>query len=356
VVPLTQWLTSPVPADMRWIRVEEPSAAVSARNTVLAMARQLSVPDARAEQLALACTEAATNLAKHAREGTLLLQITRDGEWPSIALVTIDAGPGIADVGAALRDGHSTAGTLGIGLGAIRRAADFCDVYSLPGKGTSLAARFSLQPGRLAGAAGQPGRLGEAAGVAGATGCSGLLRPINGESQCGDSYAVARVGGAVTAIMCDGLGHGPLAAAASREAMAVFREAPGEEPAVLLERAHKRMSGTRGGAVSVVRVAGDSVRFAGLGNVAGWILTPDRRQGLVSVPGIAGHQARKFRHYDYTIEAGATVVLHSDGLSSRWDIRNLPGLTGRDPLVIAAALLSEAGVHRDDAGVLVIKP
>jgi anti-sigma regulatory factor (Ser/Thr protein kinase) len=346
VVPLTQWLTSPVPADMRWIRVEEPSAAVSARNTVLAMARQLSVPQARAEQLALACTEAATNLAKHAREGTLLLRITRDGEWPSIELVTIDAGPGMADVGAALRDGHSTAGTLGIGLGTIRRAADFCDVYSLPGKGTSLAARFSLQPGRRAGAG----------GVARHAGCSGLLRPINGESQCGDSYAVARVGGAVTAIMCDGLGHGPLAAIASREAMAVFREAPGEEPAVLLERAHKRMSGTRGGAVAVVRVAGDAVRFAGLGNVAGWILTPDRRQGMISVPGIAGHQARKFRHYDYTIEAGATVVLHSDGLSSRWDIRNLPGLTGRDPLVIAAALLSEAGVHRDDAGVLVIKP
>jgi anti-sigma regulatory factor (Ser/Thr protein kinase) len=349
VVPLAQWLTAPDPADMRWIRVEEPSAAVSARNTVLAMARQLSVPQARAEQLALACTEAATNLARHAREGTLLLRISRDGDQPGIELVTIDSGPGMADVGAALRDGHSTAGTLGIGLGAIRRAADFCDVYSLPGRGTTLVARFVLEPGAAAGAAG-------AAGPAGNAGWSGLLRPINGETQCGDSYAVARTGAAVTAMMCDGLGHGPLAATASREAMAVFREAPGEEPAVLLERAHRRMSGTRGGAVAVVRIEGDAVRFAGLGNVAGWIVAADRRQGLVSVPGIAGHQARKFRHYDYTIGAGAAVVLHSDGLSSRWDIRNLPGLTARDPLVIASVLLSEAGVHRDDAGVLVVKP
>jgi anti-sigma regulatory factor (Ser/Thr protein kinase) len=349
VVPLADWLAPADPADMRWIRVEDPSAAVSARNAVLSMARQLSVPQARAEQLALACTEAATNLAKHAREGTLLLRITRDGDWPGIELVTIDAGPGMTDVGAALRDGHSTAGTLGIGLGAIRRAADFCDVYSLPGRGTSLAVRFGMKPGGLPGGAGNAG-------------WSGLIRPIHGEYECGDSYAVARVGGAggaggvVTAMMCDGLGHGPLAAAASREAIQVLREGPGEEPAVLLERAHRRMSGTRGGALAVVRIEGGSVRFAGLGNVAGWIVTPDRRQGLVSVPGIAGHQARKFRHYDYAIEAGAAVVLHSDGLSSRWDIRNLPGLTGRDPLVIAAVLLSEAGVHRDDAGVLVLKP
>jgi anti-sigma regulatory factor (Ser/Thr protein kinase) len=346
VVPLTGWLTAPDPADMRWIRVEEPSAAVSARNAALTMAARLSFPQARAEQLSLACTEAATNLAKHAREGTLLLRISRDGDRTGIELVTIDRGPGMADVGAALRDGHSTTGTLGIGLGAIRRAADFCDVYSLPGRGTTLAARFWPEPGAPSGYAGPRGNAG----------WSGLLRAIGGESQCGDSYAVARTGGAVTAMMCDGLGHGPLAATASREAMAVFREAPGEQPAVLLERAHRKMSGTRGGAVAVVRIEGDTVRFAGLGNVAGWIVTADRRQGLVSVPGIAGHQARKFRHYDYTIEAGAAVVLHSDGLSSRWDIRNLPGLTARDPLVIAAVLLSEAGVHRDDAGVLVVKP
>jgi hypothetical protein len=50
------------------------------------------------------------------------------------------------------------------------------------------------------------------------------------------------------------------------------------------------------------------------------------------------------------------VVLHSDGLTSKWDIRALPRLAASDPLVIAAALLAAAGVHRDDAGILVLKP
>ncbi|MEP7024119.1 MAG: ATP-binding protein [Actinomycetota bacterium] len=343
---------------MRWIRVEEPSAATAVRNAALALAGQLAFPAARAELLALACTEAATNLAKHARQGTVLLRASHDGGEPGIELVTIDTGPGMADVGAALRDGHSTAGTLGIGLGAIRRAADFCDVYSLAGRGTTLVARF--RPGTDgAGDPGQPrpmGQPGQPWQPGQQVSWSGLIRPISGETECGDSYIAARTGAVTTALLCDGLGHGPMAAAASREAIRAFREAPGEEPAVLLEQVHRRMSGTRGGAVAIVRAEGNAVRFAGLGNVAGWIVTADRRQGMVSLPGIAGHQARKFRHFDYTIEPGAAVVLHSDGLSSRWDIRNLPGLTGRDPLVLAAALLSEAGVHRDDAGVLVVRP
>ena len=349
MVSVAQWLTAPDPGRLRWIRVEEPSAAAAVRNAAQALAGRLSFPPARAELLVLACTEAATNLAKHARQGTLLLQGGYDGGEPGIELVTIDTGPGMPDVRAALRDGHSTAGTLGIGLGAIRRAADFCDVYSLPGRGTTLVARFRAQPA-------QSGAVQSGPIQSGPVRWSGLIRPIGGETECGDAYAAVRTGPVTTAMLCDGLGHGPMAAAASREAIRAFREAPGEEPVALLQRAHRRMGGTRGGAVAVVRVEGRAVRFAGIGNVAGWIVTGERRQGMVSVPGIAGHQVRKLRHYDYAIEPGAAVVLHSDGLSSRWDIRELPGLAGRDPLVIAAALLSEAGVHRDDAGVLVLKP
>ncbi len=266
--------------------------------------------------------------------------------------MTIDVGPGIADVREATRDGHSTAGTLGIGLGAIRRSADFCELYSRPGRGTTLVARFLPDPPQPA----QPAQPGQPARPPARPAAAGPIRPISGEAECGDSYAAHLAGGVLTGVLCDGLGHGPMAAAASREAIGAVREAPADEPAALLERAHRRMGGTRGGAMAVVRTAGQSVTFAGLGNVAGWIVTADARQGMVSVPGIAGHQARKFRQFEYSAPPGAAVVLHSDGLSSRWDIRDLPGLTGRDPLVMAAALLSEAGVHRDDAGVLVLRP
>jgi anti-sigma regulatory factor (Ser/Thr protein kinase) len=350
VVPLSEWIAGPGPDDARWIRVEEPSAAAGARGIALGLAERLDFPPARAEQLALAVTEAASNLVKHARVGTLLLRIGPAADGRGIELVTIDTGPGIADLPAALRDGTSTAGTLGIGLGAIGRIADFSDVYSVPGRGTTLAARFLPRPAP----AGTHGHAGDQA--AGLAGWAGLTRPISGEHECGDNYAVHWDGAVATAILSDGLGHGPLAAAASRAAIAAMRDGPADEPAALLERAHRQMSGTRGGAVAVVRVEPGWVSFAGLGNVAGWLTSGESRQGLVSVPGICGHQARRLRQFRYERPPGSVVILHSDGLTSRWNIRDLPGLVTRDPLVIAAALLSEAGVHRDDAGVLVLRP
>ena len=338
MVALTGLLIAQAPGDMRWLRVEEPSAAAACRGAALALASRLDFPAARADQVALAVTEAASNLHKHASQGAMLLRITREADKPGIEMVTIDAGPGVQDTSAALRDGHSTSGTLGIGLGAIRRLADFYDLYSAPGHGTVLVARFWPQP--------RPGQARYA----------GLVRPITGETECGDTFGVAETDSSITGVLCDGLGHGPLAATAAMEAVTAVLEEPAAEPAVLVERAHRRMNHTRGGAVGVVQVAGPVIRFAGLGNIVAMTLADGTRKGMLSVPGIAGHQARTIRQFEYDAPPGAAIILHSDGISHRWEPRLLPGLNARDPLVIAAALLAKAGTRRDDAGVLVLKP
>ena len=351
--PVNRSLRAPPPQDIRWLRVEDASAVSACRQAAQVLAERLGFPAARVGQLALAVTEAASNLHKHAEQGSLLLCVNRDGPQPGIDLVTIDAGPGVRDVSAAVRDGHSTAGTLGIGLGAIQRLADFSDLYSLAGRGTSLVARFRAlaggttppDPPELGGAARPPKPR-----------WAGLVRPITGETECGDAYGAVQAGGAVTAVLCDGLGHGPLAAAAAAVGVAAVLEDPAGEPAALLERVHRRMSGTRGGAVGIVRIDGQLARFAGLGNVAASIVSGGRRKSMVSLPGIAGHQARTIRQFEYEAPPGSAVILHSDGISSRWEAAALPGIEARDPLLIAAVLLAEAGVHRDDAGVLVLKP
>jgi anti-sigma regulatory factor (Ser/Thr protein kinase) len=337
-------LVAQAPGDLRWLRVEDPSAAAACRGAAQALATRLQFPEARADQLALAVTEAASNLDKHASQGSMLLRIAREGARPGIEMVTIDAGPGLHDAGAALRDGHSTSGTLGIGLGTISRLADFYDLYSVRGRGTALVARFWPEP-----RTGAPRRY------------AGLVRPITGETECGDVFGAAETGtaetgGAVTGVLCDGLGHGPLAATAALEAVAAVLEDPAAEPAALVERAHRRLGHTRGGALGVVQVAGQAVMFAGLGNIAATILAHGERKGMLSVPGIAGHQARTIRQFDYTAPPGAAIILHSDGISARWEPAALPGLNARDPLVVAATLLAQAGSHRDDAGVLVLKP
>jgi anti-sigma regulatory factor (Ser/Thr protein kinase) len=348
VVAVNRLLTAQAPGDLRWLRVEDPSAAAACRGAALALAGRLGFPAPRADQLALAVTEAASNLHKHARQGSMLLRITRDGtagygDSPGIELVTIDAGPGFRDTGAVLRDGHSTTGTLGIGLGAISRLADFCDLYSVPGHSTALVARFWPAPRKPAARH------------------AGLVRPIAGETECGDVFGAAETEAGVTGVLCDGLGHGPLAATAAAQGVSAVLEEPPGEPAALVERAHRRISHTRGGAIGVVQLAGDGpegkvIRFAGLGNIAAVILAEGARKGMTSVPGIVGHQARAIRQFEYTAPPGAAIILHSDGISSRWEPGELPGLNARDPLVVGAVVLAEAGTRRDDAGVLVLRP
>jgi hypothetical protein len=96
------------------------------------------------------------------------------------------------------------------------------------------------------------------------------------------------------------------------------------------------------------------VRYAGLGNISGTVLAPDgTRRGMVSMPGIVGHQRRQIREFDYPLAPGAIVLMHTDGVVDRWNAAEYPGLLSRSPEVIAATVLRDAGTRRDDAGVLV---
>jgi len=106
--------------------------------------------------------------------------------------------------------------------------------------------------------------------------------------------------------------------------------------------------------VAELESATATLRYAGLGNITGRITGDGTSRGLVSLPGIAGHQRRSVREYDYPLGAGALLVMHSDGVADRWQLDDYPGLLGHSPVVIAATVLRDAGVRRDDACVVVV--
>jgi serine/threonine-protein kinase RsbT len=88
--------------------------------------------------LATVATELASNLWIHAGGGVYSVQV--DTALPGIEIQTTDNGPGIPDVAQALRDGYSTAGGLGCGLGGVKRLMDGLEIKSAPGGGTSVRA------------------------------------------------------------------------------------------------------------------------------------------------------------------------------------------------------------------------
>ncbi|MEU4694620.1 SpoIIE family protein phosphatase [Actinoplanes sp. NPDC023714] len=324
-----------------WFRVEEAVTAAAVRRAAERLAADLGMPERRVADLSIVAAEAAGNLVKHADQGHILIRAVRTPAQAGVEVIAIDSGPGIEDVGRAIGDGHSTAGTLGIGLGAILRQASHWDLHSLPGRGTVLAVQV------------WPAAPPEPAWV------SGLIRPLPGESVSGDAYAVREDGDRRQVLVTDGLGHGGLAALASREAVRTFLKGPIASPAATVEALHRALGHTRGAALAVAELdtAAGLVRYAGLGNISGTVLAPDGgRRGMISMPGIAGHQRRQVREYDYPLTPGSVVLMHTDGLEDRWNPANYPGLFSRSPAVIAATVLRDAGTRRDDAGILVARP
>jgi serine/threonine-protein kinase RsbT len=60
-------------------------------------------------------------------------------------IVGRDTGPGIRDVGSAMRDGYSTSGGLGLGLPGVRRLMDEFEIESTLGRGTRVAVKKWLR-------------------------------------------------------------------------------------------------------------------------------------------------------------------------------------------------------------------
>lgn len=323
------------------LSVVEPSQVGEARRAVTSLANKLGFDAVACGKAALIVTESATNLHKHGREGQLILQPHRCGETTGIDVLALDKGPGIADLSRCLRDGFSTSGTPGTGLGAIQRQSALLDIYSRVPQGTALLAR--LWP--------------DEAPPLGRFEVGSVRIPHVGEEVCGDAWTMADKGRNALVVMADGLGHGLSATEAACAAVRILHENVRLDPAALLETMHHGLRGTRGAAIAVAEVDPDNeiLRYAGVGNIVGVVLSGGVSRSLVSHNGTVGHEARKFQEFTFPFPRGAVLVMHSDGLSARWSLDAYPGLLSRDPSLIAGVLYRDAQRGRDDATVLVLR-
>ena len=96
------------------------------------------------ERVVLAVSELATNLARYARQGEVLLSVIAGPRGAGVEVESRDTGPGIADLSQALEDGYTTGGELGGGLSGVRRLMDDFEITSAP-SGTRVLARKWLR-------------------------------------------------------------------------------------------------------------------------------------------------------------------------------------------------------------------
>lgn len=323
--------------------IREPSGVGEARRAGIELARTLGLGEVRQGEVAIILTELGSNLVKHAGGGELLVRPHEQGGTLGVEVLALDRGAGLARPGEVLRDGYSTAGTPGTGLGAVRRLAGQFDLHSAPGLGTAVLAR-------VYGAAAPPAPA--------STFDVGLVQvPHPQETVCGDGAAVSIRPGGLSALVVDGLGHGVGASDAARAALAAFGAAAAGEPTELLSAVHHGLRGTRGGVagVAALRTGASEVVFSGMGNIGGTVVTGEGRRGLASQNGTLGLTAPRPQQYALPWTARSVLVLHSDGLSSAWNLERYPGLLSRSAALIAGVLYRDYTRGRDDVTVLVIK-
>jgi hypothetical protein len=263
---------------------------------------------------------------------------TGNGQGQFVRILAMDKGSGISNIADAMSDGYSTAGTMGGGMGAMKRMADKLEVFTGP-NGTIV----MIELGMVA-----PSNEPLIAGIA---------LPYPGERVCGDGWCAHQTPDRTMVLITDGLGHGLGAAEAAREALATFKKRLDLGPGEILSYMHDALRKTRGAvaAVAEIRPKDNRLVYAGVGNISGVVLAGADSQSLVSHNGTLGITAPRIQEFRSNWSPDAVLVLHSDGIQSKWDLSPYRGLLARHPAVISGALLRDFRRQRDDASVLVVK-
>jgi anti-sigma regulatory factor (Ser/Thr protein kinase) len=181
-------------------------------------------------------------------------------------------------------------------------------------------------------------------------------RAIAGETACGDACVAIPWSRGMLVALADGLGHGEKAALAARTFIECVRADPEPSLADMFERAHRVLVRTRGAVAAVARfdVERRSVELASIGNVAAFVLRSggERPVHPLAIPGVLGSAYRSVRSQALDFGTGDVMVMHSDGVRSRFDLSTIQGATAQraaDDIVRLAAKLS------DDACCIVVR-
>lgn len=300
----------------------------------------------RVSELDIIVSELTSNLHKHAGGGELLFSAIASSGEEYLELVSIDNGPGIADVSKMMKDGVSTTNTLGQGLGSIMRLSDHFDIYSQKDWGTVVLSRILKEAGSK---------------KVNKVDLKAIVVAKQGEILSGDGYYSKLTSEYFKILIADGLGHGAEANKAVNEAVDAFKMCPFHSPSEVIKFIHSSIKNTRGivGMVVFYNFKTQIWTIAGVGNIALKFINGIGYKNLMSYNGIIGHNIpnsinnQEVLMSDYNLFAAC-----SDGIKSRWESAKYPAINKCDSTILAAAIYKDFARMTDDMSVVIgkIKP
>ncbi|PIQ22841.1 MAG: stage II sporulation protein E [Cytophagales bacterium CG18_big_fil_WC_8_21_14_2_50_42_9] len=317
------------------------------KRDIAKLAESYGLGPAEVGKVNIVVAEMTSNLIKHnATEGEILVK-PLGTDITGIEIICLDKGPGMSDVNRMMEDGVSTAGTNGEGLGAIKRMSDEFDIYSCKGVGTYILARLYKGRPKLAGKLPKKFEVGV------------VMVPKTGETKCGDAWALREELNKSHFLVADGLGHGEFAEIASQSAVEVFRETKQMGPSEVIRTIHQAIKRTRGavGNVATINLESKTLSYCGVGNIAGRIISGhEGTKSIISYNGILGHNIPTTMHnHDLPWNNNSVLILHSDGLKSKWDLVRYKDVLQHSPSLVAALMYKEFSRGSDDTLVLICR-
>jgi len=300
----------------------------------------------RAAETDIIISELTSNLIKHADSGELLYRVSNDDEKNVIEILCLDNGPGIGNVAKMMADGNSTSNTLGQGLGAIKRLSNIFSVYSIRNWGTvqylSIYENFSAIPPT----------------TNKSINFHALQVNCPGEHVCGDGYYMKYSRTGFQIFVGDGLGHGIHAHDAVQAAIKAFRITRETDPIEILRDMHTEVKKTRGLVATIASADYKTATWTvcGIGNISTRISHGLESKSYTPYNGIVGHNIpRTLKNTVIPYEKHQIIIMHSDGLKTRWSLNDLPSIMKYEPAIIAASLYKGHVRGNDDTTVFVGK-
>lgn len=332
--------------DTHRMAITGPADVTLAERNARAVVAEIEFSDAAIDEIAIVVRELASNIVKHAGNGTLSVErCTVDGRR-RIEIRAVDSGPGIADVDVAREDGYSTAGGLGCGLGAVHRLMDDVIIEANENGTTGvhiIATRWaeastppSSHPPITAGAA---------------------TRAKPGMQHNGDSFIIKREHRTLLVGVIDGLGHGRPAHRASQHARQHVRDNASQPLSRLFRGVERACRNTRGVVMALARFDFETgtVQIGSVGNIEVVVLNSPDPMNIVTPRGVLGARGPEPAIREWEWDSDFVLVMHSDGISTQWSREDVHAqIAGMSATVAARKLLYSLAESRDDATVLVV--
>ena len=324
-------------------KIDDRSLIAFIKREIHNLALQIGFTPHRAAETDIIVAELTSNLIKYANGGELLYRAHLEDEQNQIEIYCLDNGVGFENVAKIMNDGYSSSNTLGHGLGSIKRLSNDFQIYSMKNWGCVQYVKICEKPDF------QLSTL--------KTGLNYTTISVNypGEKICGDGYYVKHSSKGFQIFVGDGLGHGESANEAAQLAIKVFRQTITWDPAEILREIHSKVKKTRGLVATIASVDYKSEvwNVCGIGNINTRIFNGLENKTYTPYNGIIGHNIpRTLNNTIVPYKKHQIIIMHSDGLRTRWNLNDMTSIFKHNPGIIAASLLKENIRGTDDATIL----